>query len=74
MTDKPIPFPVRPDQTFTFEQAVSTAENRQPVLGLIAGYDEDGDIMIFSFGGVSRKDALWISEQIKRHAFGEELS
>ena len=74
MTEKPIPFPIRTDQNLDFDQCVSVAKVREPQSGLILGYDADGDIFIFNFGLVSRKEALWLSEQIKRHAFGEPIS
>lgn len=74
MTEKPIPFPIHADRNLDFGQCVSVAQVREPQSGLIIGYDPDGDIFIFNFGLVSRKEALWLSEQIKRHAFGEPIS
>lgn len=74
MTEKPIPFPLRAGHNLSFDQCVSVAQVRVPQSGLIIGYDEDGDIFIFNFGLVSRKEALWLSEQLRRHAFGESIS
>lgn len=69
-----VPFPVSLDRQLTFEQAVSTVENRKPDFGLIAGYDVDGDIFIINFGNISRENALWIAHQLIRHTQGEEIS
>lgn len=72
--DKLIPFPVRPEQVLTFDQCADVTRARKPVFGIIIGYDPDDDLFIFNFGSISRKDALWISEQMRRHALGEPIS
>lgn len=70
---KIIPFPIDENQKLTFEQSVSATSSRNPVSGLIISFDEDDDIHILNFGTVSRKDALWMAEMIKRHALGDPL-
>lgn len=67
-------FPIRDLQKLDFDQAVHVTKMRNPAKGLIVAYDEDGDIMIFNFGEVTRELALWFSEQVKRHSQGEEIS
>ena len=74
MTEKLIPFPVRAGQDLDFNQCVSIAQVRSPQSGLIVGYDSDGEIFILNFGIVKRQEALWLSEQLRRHVFGEPIS
>ena len=70
---KIIPFPIDENQKLTFDQCVSATKTREPSLGVIAGWNEEGEIFILNFGQISRKDAVWLAEQLKRHAFGEEI-
>jgi len=69
-----IPFPIDPMRDLDFEQSVCVVRNRNPVSGITVFYDQDGDIFIYNFGNVSRQEALWMGEQIKRHSLGDEVS
>lgn len=71
---KIVPFPIDEFSKLTFDQCASVTSNRRPSSGIIIGYDEDDEIFVFNFGQVTRRDALWLSEQLKRHAMGEEIS
>ena len=70
---KIIPFPIDENQELNFDQCVSATKTREPALGIIAGWNEEGEIFILNFGQISRKDAVWLAEQLKRHAFGEDI-
>lgn len=71
---KIIPFPIDEDRRLTLEECAGIVKTRGGTLGLIAGWNEEGNIFIFNFGDMSRKDAFWLSEQIKRHCFQEDIS
>lgn len=75
MTDV-IAFPspsVEPDDQLSLEQAIAFVRTRSLEMGVIAYYTEDGNVGIINFGDLSRKDALWLAEQLKRNALGEEI-
>lgn len=57
--------------TMTPEQALNTAQKDGFRDVLIVGYDEDGSLMIRS-SRMSRMDALWLAELLKRHALGDQ--
>ena len=63
--------------TMTPEQALISAlefarsDNMQDVL--IIGYDGDGGLLVRS-SRMNRKDALWMSEQLRIYALGELLN
>ena len=61
--------------TMTPQQALLSAlefannDNLQDVL--VAGYDGDGGLLVRS-SRMDRKDALWLSEQLRRYALGDD--
>jgi len=60
--------------TMTPQQALLSAlefannDNLQDVL--VVGYDGDGGLLVRS-SRMDRKDALWLSEQLRRYALGD---
>lgn len=74
MTQNVIPFPIDVTRQLSFDQAVSIVKGIGPSFGLIAFYDTNDKIGIWNFGNITRKDALWIAEQLVRHSQGEEIS
>jgi hypothetical protein len=70
---KIIPFPIDENQRLTFDQCVSATSSRNPLSGLIISFDAEDGIHILNFGVVSRKDALWMAEMIRRHALGDPV-
>lgn len=60
--------------TMTPQQALLSAlefannDNLQDVL--VVGYDGDGELLVRS-SRMDRKDALWLSEQLRRYALGD---
>lgn len=73
MTDKISPFP--PSDTMTPAQALLSALQLVKAGGiedvLIVGYASDGDLFVRS-SRMSRKDALWLAEQLRRHALEDD--
>ena len=67
-----IAFP--PTDTMTPEQALLSAlefaknDNMQDVL--VVGYDGDGNLIVRS-SRMDRKDALWLSECLRKYALGD---
>jgi len=63
--------------TMTPKQALLSAlefadnDNLQDVL--IVGYDGDGVLLVRS-SRMDRRDALWLSEQLRRYALGDEVA
>lgn len=51
--------------------ALAFAENDDLQDVLIVGYDGDGALLVRS-SRMSRKDALWMAEQARRYALGED--
>ena len=66
--------PLPASDTFTPMQALLSAlefanhDNLKDVL--VVGYDGDGDLIVRS-SRMDRKDALWLSEQLRRYAMGD---
>ena len=55
----------------TVDQALGTAGDAGLTECIVVGYDDEGHMVIRS-SGMSRRDAVWILEQAKRHAMGED--
>lgn len=64
-----------PTTTMTPRQALLSAlefaENDRLQDVLVVGYDDDGDLVIRS-SRMDRKDALWLSEMLRRYALETE--
>ncbi len=54
--------------TMTPDQALDSAAQLEPKDVLVVGYDKDGDLVVRS-SRMSRQDALWLCEMLKRHIF-----
>jgi L-ascorbate metabolism protein UlaG (beta-lactamase superfamily) len=52
--------------TMTPEQALASAAQLEPQDVLVVGYDKGGDLVVLS-SRMSRQDALWLCEMLKRH-------
>lgn len=63
---------IDPDHELTFDETVAVVKRRDPARGIIFYEDEEGHVGFFNFGDVSRKDALWFSEHLRRSSLGEE--
>lgn len=63
-----------PTTTMTPRQALLSAlefaENDFLQDVLVVGYDGDGDLFVLS-SRMERKDALWLSEMLRRYALGD---
>lgn len=57
-----------PQQALLSAIEFANNDNLQDVL--VVGYDGDGDLLVRS-SRMDRKDALWLSEQLRRYALGE---
>lgn len=57
-----------PEQALRSALEFATNDNLQDVL--VAGYDGDGALLVRS-SRMDRKEALWLSEQMRRHALGD---
>ena len=56
-----------PEQALASALSYAEAGRLQDVL--IVGYDDDGDLYVRS-SRMDRKDALWLSEQLRQYAVG----
>lgn len=57
-----------PEQALRSALEFATNDNLQDVL--VVGYDGDGALLVRS-SRMDRKEALWLSEQLRRHALGD---
>ena len=65
--DFPATTTARPEQALAGALAHAKAGRLQDVL--IVGYDANGDLYVRS-SRMDRKDALWLSEQLRQYALG----
>jgi hypothetical protein len=54
----------------TVDEALEVSKKSDFIDVVIAGYDRNEDFVV-RCSHMSRKDALWISEQLKRHILGD---
>lgn len=64
-------FPLmKDDQSLTIEQASLLFQRTGALKGLLLGFKGEEITPIISFGGLSRMEALWLSERLRMFALG----